>query len=149
MPANGGIVMVTFLSQYLIEPARIRSLKRSREKARLEKSFPRHPKKVRAGLDAWEKANPAPRASLSDVADHIDHVRKIAGINHVGIGGDYEGFDGPPAGLEDVSCYPALLAELMRRGYSIDDIKKVAGLNILRVLEQAEGVAAKLQNIPA
>ena len=79
------------------------------------------------------------------MADHIDHVRKVAGIDHVGIGSDFDGFDGAPDGLEDVSCYPALLAELMRRGYTGEDIKKVAGLNLLRVMREAEKVSAKLK----
>ena len=82
-------------------------------------------------------------ATVSDVADHIDHVRKVAGIDYVGVGGDYEGFDGPPDGLEDVSCYPALFAELLRRGYTPEDVKKVAGLNILRVMRQVEGRGGK------
>ena len=84
-------------------------------------------------------------ATLTDVADHIDHLRKVAGIDHVGIGSDFDGFHGSTKGLEDVSCYPALLAELLRRGYSKDDLKKIAGLNVLRVLREAEKVAAKLQ----
>jgi membrane dipeptidase len=83
---------------------------------------------------------------LSDVADHIDHVRKVAGIDYLGIGGDFEGFDGTPDGLEDVSKYPALLAELLRRSYTREDIKKIAGGNVLRVMRQAEVVAAKLQS---
>jgi len=79
--------MVTFLPQYLTEAARLRSQRRSEEKGRLEKLFPGHAEKVKASLAAWDKAHPTPRASLSDVADHIDHVRKIAGISYVGIGG--------------------------------------------------------------
>jgi membrane dipeptidase len=77
------------------------------------------------------------------VANHIDHVRKVAGIDSVGIGGDFEGFGHPPIGLEDVSCYPALLAELSRRGYSDQEIKQVAGLNILRVMRAAEKLKGK------
>ena len=79
------------------------------------------------------------------MADHIDHVRKVAGIDHVGLGSDFDGISRVPSGLEDVSRYPDLLEELARRGYSDDDLRKVAGLNILRVLKQAEGVAARLQ----
>ena len=101
-------------------------------------------------LKAWDEAHPLPHAAtLSDVADHIDHVRKTIGVDYIGVGGDYEGFDGPPEGLQDVSCYPALLAELRRRGYSRDEIKKVAGLNLLRVLREAEAVAKKLQAQPS
>jgi membrane dipeptidase len=147
MPANGGVVMITFMPPYLTERARAQAGLEKQERARLEKLNPDAPEKVKAALEAWEEAHPLPHAAtLSDVADHIDHVRRIAGVDHVGIGGDYEGFDGPPDGLEDVSCYPALLAELMRRGYTREEIKKVAGLNVLRVLRKAEEVAGKLQN---
>ena len=93
-------------------------------------------------MTKWRRTQPRKReASLGDVADHIDHIRKIAGIDHIGIGSDFDGFSGPPEGLEDVSKYPALLAELMRRGYSKDDVRKVAGLNVLRVMRAVERVA--------
>ena len=146
IPANGGIVMITFLPQYLTERARAHALLKKAERARLEQLFPEAPEKVRAELTAWDAAHPlAHPATLNDVADHIDHVRKVCGINHLGLGGDYEGFEGPPEGLEDISCYPALLAELSHRGYTEDDLKKVAGQNLLRVLRQAEAVAKRLQ----
>ena len=99
----------------------------------------------RRGLDAWAKANPAPRATLADAADHIDHIRKIAGIDHIGLGGDFDGITSVVQGLEDVSTYPALTAELLRRGYKDDEIKKILGLNILRVMRGAEKVSARLQ----
>jgi len=146
VPTNGGVVMITFLPQYLTERARKHAELKKEERARLDKSYPASPERVKAALQTWDDAHPLLHAAtLSDVADHIDHVRKTIGIDYVGVGGDYEGFDGPPEGLEDVSRYPALLAELMRRGYSRDEIKKVAGQNLLRVLRQAESVAAKLQ----
>ena len=87
----------------------------------------------------------APRATLSQVADHIDHIRKVAGIDHIGLGGDFDGITDVVAGLEDVSKYPDLTAELLKRGYKDDDIKKILGLNVLRVMRQAEKVAAGLQ----
>jgi membrane dipeptidase len=143
---NNGIVMVTFFPQYLTEPARKYGLAKKEEWALLDKAYPDDLERRRAEMKAWDAVHPiAEPATLKDVADHIDHVRKVAGIDHVGMGGDYEGFDGPPDGLEDVSCYPALLAELMNRGYSKDDIKKVAGLNLLRVMRQAEQVASKMR----
>jgi membrane dipeptidase len=86
-----------------------------------------------------------PKATLANVADHMDHIRKIAGPDHVGIGGDFDGITAVPAGLEDVSKYPALTAELLRRGWSDDDVRKALGLNILRVLRRAEETAARLQ----
>ena len=94
----------------------------------------------------WRKTHPdLNAATLSDVADHIDHIRKIAGVDHIGVGGDFDGFTGAVRGLEDVSKYPDLFAELLRRGYSKDDIKKIAGLNVLRTLRGAERVARELQ----
>lgn len=149
LPANGGIIMITFFPPYLTERARAHGQLKHHEKTRLEKAYPDQTKRVEAALKKWDEAHPLPHAaSLSDVADHIDHVRKTIGVDYIGVGGDYEGFDGPPDGLEDVSCYPALLGELLRRGYSREEIKKVAGLNVLRVLRQAEAVAAKLQSQP-
>jgi membrane dipeptidase len=100
---------------------------------------------VRAGMLAWRDANPEPKATLAMVADHIDHVRNVAGIDHVGIGSDFDGIDHGPEGLEDVSKYPALVVELLRRGYPDDDVKKVVGLNLLRVMREAEKVASRLQ----
>lgn len=84
-------------------------------------------------------------ATLSDVADHIDHVANVAGIDHVGIGSDFDGIDSTPVGLEDVSTFPALFAELSRRGWSDEDLAKLAGDNLLRVMREAEAVARKLQ----
>ncbi len=86
-----------------------------------------------------------PKATVANVADHMDHIRKVAGPDHVGIGGDFDGIPTVPAGLEDVSKYPALTAELLRRGWSDDDVKKALGLNILRVMRRAEDAAARLQ----
>ena len=96
-------------------------------------------------MEAWDKANPGPKATLAQVADHIDHIRKVAGVDHIGIGGDFDGITEVVAGLEDVSTYPALFAELLRRGYSDDDVQKIAGRNVLRVMRAAEGVAQRLQ----
>lgn len=85
------------------------------------------------------------RATLADVADHIDHVRRVAGIDHVGIGGDFDGISSVPQGLEDVSTYPALFAELVRRGYTTEDLRKIAGLNLLRAMRAMEAEAARIQ----
>jgi membrane dipeptidase len=142
---NGGVVMVCFLPGYLTERGRLAMAASEAEKERLRKLYPDDPERFKQGMAAWHQANPSPHeASLSDVADHIDHVRKVAGIDHVGIGSDFEGFDGAPDGLEDVSCYPALLAELRRRGYSKPGLKKLAGLNFLRVMREVEKVSARL-----
>jgi len=95
--------------------------------------------------EAERKGQTAPRATLSQVADHIDHIRKVAGIDHIGFGGDFDGITQVVQGLEDVSKYPDLTAELMKRGYSDADLKKILGQNVLRVMRQTEKVAAGLQ----
>jgi membrane dipeptidase len=147
LPANGGVIMITFYPPFVTQRAHDHEEEKTVEKNRLEKLYPGDPDKVKAGVAAWHAAHPLPHAAtLSEVADHIDHVRKLIGIDYIGIGGDYEGFDGPPDGLEDVSCYPALMAELLRRGYSAEEVKKVAGLNLLRAFHQAEKVAAEMQS---
>lgn len=84
-------------------------------------------------------------ATLSQVADHIDHIRKIAGVDHVGIGSDFDGIDDNVKGLEDVSTFPALFAELARRGWSDEDLAKLANGNVLRILQRAEDVGAQLR----
>lgn len=139
---NGGVVMVCFLPGYLTKFGRERLAAYDAEKARLQILFPDDPQKFESAMAEWRRAQPHAReAALSDVADHIDHIRKVAGIDHIGIGSDFDGFSGPPEGLEDVSKYPALLAELLRRGYSKGDVKKVAGLNVLRVMRAVERAA--------
>jgi membrane dipeptidase len=141
---NGGVVMVCFLPGYLTERGRIALAASDAEKARLRKLYPENSPRYQKALDAWRRKHPSlHESSLTDVADHIDHVRKVVGINHVGIGSDFDGFSGSTDGLEDVSCYPSLLAELMRRGYTPEEIKQVAGLNLLRVFREVEKVSAQ------
>jgi len=142
---NGGVVMVTFVPGFIAPEAGPRYLKREAESNRLKALPQSTPAAVTAAMEAWDKANPAPKATLSQVADHIDHIRKVAGIEHIGIGADYDGMDSQPEGLDDVSKYPALFAELLRRGYSDGDVQKIAGRNILRVMRAAEAVAQRLQ----
>jgi len=100
---------------------------------------------VRRAVDDWTKANPQPKATLAQVADHIEHVRKIAGVDHVGIGSDFDGITDLVVGLEDVSKFPDLFAELSRRGWTDTDLRKLAGDNVLRALKQAEAVSARLK----
>ncbi len=146
LPANGGVVMVTFVPGFLSRKVIDHAAARGAERSRLTRLTPRDSVAVERALLQWDRANPAPRATLADVADHIEHVRDVAGIDHVGIGSDFDGTgNNLPAGLEDVSRFPQLLAELSRRGWSEDDLRKVAGENVLRVLAQAERVAARLQ----
>jgi membrane dipeptidase len=97
-------------------------------------------------MSEWDAANPVPKATLADVADHIDHVKRVAGIDHVAIGSDFDGTDNQlPVGLEDVSTFPVLLAELSRRGWGEEDLRKLAGENVLRAMAQAERVSARLR----
>ena len=145
LPKNGGIVMVTFVPGFLSPKVTAWNTLQTAETNRLLQQHPNDESARKAGLDAWTRANPAPRATIADAADHIDHIRKVAGIDHIGIGGDFDGITSVPQGLEDVSTYPALTAELLRRGYKDDDVKKILGLNILRVMKAAEGVSAKLR----
>jgi membrane dipeptidase len=100
---------------------------------------------ITRAIKDWRATHPTPRATLSQVADQIEYVRKVAGVDHVGIGGDFDGITEVVQGLEDVSTYPALFAELAKRGWSDDDLKKLAGENFLRVFAQAEAVAKRLQ----
>lgn len=143
--ANGGVAMVNFLPGFVSNEVRLRWATQSAEKARIESLLIGDPDGQEAAYAQWKKEHPSPVATLSQVADHVDHIRKVAGIDHVGLGADFDGMDEGPRGLEDVSKYPALIAELLRRGYSEDDVKKVAGGNVLRVLRQAEVVAARLR----
>ncbi|MGH8639304.1 MAG: dipeptidase, partial [Burkholderiales bacterium] len=142
---NGGIVMVTFVPGFVSEQASAWDRARTAEATRLETESADDVSAVEAKLAAWIRANPAPRATIADVADHVDHIRKIAGIEHIGLGGDFDGISQVVQGLEDVSTYPALTAELLRRGYSDEDIGRINNSNILRVMREAERVAARLQ----
>ena len=145
MKQNGGLVMVTYVPSFVSEKIRTWQAGREAEEARLKSLFSGQPERVKDGMTTWEVANPRPRATLSDVADHIDHVIRIAGPDHVGIGGDLDGITTTPVGLESVADYPKLFAELARRGHSDEQLRKLAGLNLLRVMRQTESVAARLQ----
>jgi membrane dipeptidase len=145
LPKNGGLIMVTFVPGFLSPKVAAWTRQQTAEENRIKQQLPNDPSAQAAALDIWRKANPAPRATLADAADHIDHIKKVAGIDHIGIGGDFDGISAVPLGLEDVSTYPALTAELLRRGYTDDDIKKILGLNVLRVMRAVEKVATSLQ----
>jgi membrane dipeptidase len=142
MPEDGGVVMVTFVPGFIDETVRTWNSSRSAEDARLRSLNPGAPQAVVDGLKAWEAANSKPVADLQDVVAHIQHVRDVAGVDHVGIGGDFDGVDDLPVGVEGVDAYPRILAELMRRGWSEADIRKLAGENVLRVMRAAEARAA-------
>ncbi len=145
LPANGGIVMVTFVPGFLSPEAAAWNTRQTAEETRLAQQFPAAPRSLTSGVAAWAAVNPAPVTLLTAAADHIDHIRKVAGIDHIGVGGDFDGITRVVTGLEDVSTYPALIAELLKRGYSDDDIRKIAGRNILRVMRRAEKISITLQ----
>ncbi len=147
---NGGIVMVNFTPQYDSEARRLWEADRAAEQARFSSPpfaglFIGQPERAKAALAAWEKAHPEPPVTITDVADHVEHIRKIAGVEHVGIGSDFDGLPEPPIGLEGVDKFPALLAELARRGWSDADLAKLAGGNLLRVMAQTETVGIRLR----
>ena len=144
LPKNGGVVMVTFVPAFVSnEVARYEQLETDEDErvsAEVADSA-----EARRRMEAWRAANPRPRATLAQVADHIEHVRKVAGVDHVGIGSDFDGITNVPVGLEDVSTFPQLFAELIRRGWSDDDLRKLAGRNVLRALHEAERVSERLR----
>ena len=145
LPENGGVVMVNFVPYFISEGARQDNAATFAERSRFARLYPHDPERQQRELEAWRRENPLVSATLEQVADHIDHIRRVAGIDHIGLGSDFDGLVNGPIGLEDVSKYPNLIAELLRRGYSDADARKVAGMNALRVLRETELVAARLQ----
>ena len=146
LPKNGGVVMVTFVPGFLSPAVAAWNKLQDAERDRLKKQFATDAGAMTRGVDEWTTAHPAPRATLAEAANHIDHIRKVAGIDHIGLGSDFDGITQVPQGLEDVSKYPALVAELLRRGYKDDEIRKILGQNILRVMRDAEKVSKRLQS---
>jgi membrane dipeptidase len=145
---NGGIVMVNFAPGFIFEALRVWNAQQAAQTAMNASLYNGQPDRAKIANDAWLKANPAPKATLFVVADHVDHIAKVAGYDHVGLGGDYDGLPALPEGMEGVESYPPLLLELMKRGWSDENIAKLAGGNILRVMAQAEKVAASMANEP-
>jgi membrane dipeptidase len=141
---NGGVVMVTFVPDFVSQEAADWAATYDSLGRQLATTVPDTVERRRQ-LEGWSAQHPRPRATLAQVADHLDHVRKVAGADHVGIGSDFDGIENVPIGLEDVSTFPALFAELIRRGWSDGDLRKLAGENLLRVLKTAEATAARLQ----
>lgn len=145
LPRNGGVVMVTFVPGYLSEEVRAHEAAAEAETARLEKLYPGNAGRRERELEAWKEGHPAPPATLAQAADHIEHIIRVAGIDHVGLGSDFDGITSVPEGLEDVSRFPHLLAELLRRGHGEKALEKITGLNVLRVLRKVERTAARLR----
>jgi membrane dipeptidase len=145
--ANGGIVMVNFYPPYVLEAARQWSANRDAAEARLKALNRGRPDRAKAALAEWDAANPMPRGSVKDVADHLDYIAKRIGADHVGLGGDLDGIEVAVVGLEDASTYPALFIELARRGWSQQDLEKLASRNLMRVLKGAEAYAASQRGV--
>jgi membrane dipeptidase len=148
--ANGGVVMVNFAPGYVSEARRRWDAEFAAEKARLNSPpfgglYIGDPERAKAELEKWKAEHPAPVVGVKDVADHVQHIRDVAGVDHVGIGSDFDGIPEAPSGLDGVDKYPALFAELARREWSDADLSKLAGANLLRVMEGAEAVAARLR----
>jgi membrane dipeptidase len=142
MPKNGGVVMVNFYSGFVVpEAARMR--KQMFEVIRDLKQKHPNEKDFQAALAQYRKDNPIPRGTIHDVVDHIEHIIKVAGIDHVGLGSDFDGIDSAPEQLDDVSKYPLITQELLNRGYKKDQIVKVLGGNFMRVLRAVEAARAK------
>ncbi len=145
MPANGGVVMVTFVTSFISQRRLDHGRARTRARTEAAQRYGADTAAVRRALEAWDRANLEPPVRLGEVADHIEHVRRVAGVDHVGIGGDFDGIDDVIEGLEDVASYPRLFTELARRGWSEADLRKLAGENVLRALSEAQRVAARLR----
>jgi membrane dipeptidase len=144
LPKNGGVVMVTFVPAF-VSPEVAAWEVQAKEQENAIKEAVSDTVEQKRRLEEWKALHPSPRATLKQVADNIEHVRKVAGSDHVGIGSDFDGIDTVPEGLEDVSKFPELFAELIRRGWSDSDLKKLAGQNLLRAMRAAEATAARLQ----
>jgi membrane dipeptidase len=149
LPKNGGVVMVSFVPQFTTPEAAAWDAAQEAESGRLQALTPADEAAVKAGIAAWTVKHPRPKVTVGRVADHVDHIRQVAGIDHVAYGSDFDGITAAPSGLEDVSKFPALTAELLRRGYTELEVKKVLGLNLLRVMRAAEAAARQLAAQPA
>src|SRR5882762_6400082 len=152
--ANGGVVMVNFAPGYVSSARNHWDADQAAERTRFNSPpyvglYIGQPERAKAALAEWVKEHPRPAATLAQVADHIEHIRLVAGADHVGLGSDFDGIEDAPAGLEGVDKYPALLMELMRRGWTDSGIAKLAGGNVLHAMAEAERVAAKLRETRA
>jgi membrane dipeptidase len=142
---TGGVAMVTFVPSFLTVEGAATNRAAWDEARRVRADHPDEPAIVEAALETWFAAHPDPPASVADVADHVDHVRDVAGIDHVGVGGDLDGTPDIADGLADVAGYPRLFAELASRGYTEEELAGIAGRNVLRVMRENERIAARLR----
>ena len=146
LPKNGGVVMVVFFPGFISQAVASHDAERGRVMQAAAQRTPNDSAAVARAMGEWDATHPRPKTSVKDVADHIEHIRKVASVDNIGLGSDFDGTGNDlPVGLEDVSKFPAILAELSRRGWSDADLRKVAGENVLRAMRQAERVAARLR----
>jgi membrane dipeptidase len=141
---TGGVICVTFVPWFLTAEGARANAEEWEETHRLRAEHPDDPELVRGLMERWDESHPVPASSVEDVADHVDRIRELAGIDHIGVGSDFDGTPGVPKGLEDVSRYPALFQELADRGYSDHDLQRIAGRNVLRLMRASERVSAEL-----
>lgn len=144
---NGGVVMVSFVPSFVSQEVAEHAQAREDQRKRLNDELGMDERRLQEGLNQWDNAHAMPRATVEQVADHIDHIRGVAGIDHIGIGSDFDGITSVPVGLEDVSAYPTLTVELLRREYRHEDILKILGGNVLRVIRETEKTAFGLQSL--
>jgi membrane dipeptidase len=145
LPANGGVVMVTFVTSFTNKASKEHGERRGAFTSDLRRRLGSDTAAMRRELETWDRANPSPAVKLTDVADHIEHIRKTASVDNIGIGSDFDGIEEVIQGLEDVSAFPNLFAELARRGWSEADLRKLAGENILRAMSKAQEVSMRLR----
>lgn len=146
LPENGGLVMVNFYPGFVVPEAAEIVEDMFEVGRRLRAEHAGDEAALEAAWRQWSERHPVPRGNVASVVDHIDYIVSVAGIDHVGLGSDYDGITSTPDGLEDVSKFPAIVAELRQRGYPNGDIARICGSNILRVMEEAERVAAFLRS---
>ena len=137
LPKNGGLVMITFVPGFVSQEVTDYNRRETDQQAKVTADSKNDAAAIKTAMDDWHRANVQPRATIAQVADHIDHMKKVAGIDHIGLGGDFDGITSVVLGLEDVSKYPDLIRELLRRGYTDEEIRKITRQNILRVMRQA------------
>jgi len=142
---NHGIVMVNFYPGFISGAVARWKAERAGAAAKFDALYAGQPERSKAAMDRWEQEHPQPKATIVQVADHIEHIRDIAGVESVGIGSDFDGIEATPVGLDGVDKYPALFEELARRGWTDDELADLAGRNLLRVMRHAEAVAERMQ----
>ncbi len=142
--ANGGIVMVNFYSGFIVPEGAVAMRQMFEISRELKKKYPDDEEAYRREMDAWSERNKYPQGTVHTIVDHIDRIAKLAGIDHIGLGSDYDGITRVPTQMDDVSCYPFITQALLDKGYKPEDIKKILGGNLLRVMRGVENTSKKM-----